>query len=189
MKSGRITGGTWRGRKLIFPESDAVRPTMDKTRLAMMNIASSRIAIDGIVVLDGFCGSGALGLESLSRGAVHAVFMDASKTALSCTRQNAEALEAGERITILPRRLDRTGFARPDNIEPARLFFLDPPYNQNLIPPALSHLADENWLAADALGLIEAGKKEEITLPAGFALEDQKHYGQTQVLIVQRTPL
>src|SRR5579871_5952285 len=97
----RITAGQWRGRKLAVPEGTAVRPTSDKVRQAIFNILLAHGLPRRAVVLDGFCGTGALGLEALSRGAAHATFIDKSRESLAFCRRNIAAVKAQEQCTIL----------------------------------------------------------------------------------------
>ena len=177
----RITAGEWRGRKLTAPEGDDVRPTSDKVRQAVFNILGGYGLPGDAAVLDGFCGTGALGLEALSRGARFCVFMDNSKESLSFTRRNVIAAGADERSLLLQRDVLKPG-ARPATVEVAGLLFLDPPYRKSLAGQALAALAEGGWLAAEAVCVVECESGLAAPLPPGFALLDDRSYGGTRVL-------
>jgi len=185
----RIVGGRHRGRRLEAPAGLAVRPTADRTREALFNILEhGRLAADGGVspllgarVLDGFCGSGALGLEALSRGAAHATFMDTSAVALAATRANAARLDEAARTTVL--RADPT---RPSPaVAPATIVLLDPPYGSGLAAPALSALAAARWIGDGATCAVEMGATEKFAPPAGFALLDERRYGKARLVFLR----
>jgi len=184
----RIVGGRHRGRRLAAPEGLAVRPTADRTREALFNIltqgrlARARASLAGARVLDAFAGTGALGLEALSRGAREAVFMENQAAALAALEANLAAL--GERDAGLVLRCDvlhppaETGGA-------CDLVLLDPPYGQGLAAPALSALAAAGWLAPGALVSVELIKGEEVTPPPGFEALDQRSYGKARLVILE----
>jgi 16S rRNA (guanine966-N2)-methyltransferase len=132
-------------------------------------------------VLDAFCGSGALGLEALSRGAAHATFMDTSRAALECARANAEILGETPHSTF---RMADAGRA-PAADEPVTLAFLDPPYGTGLAEAALASLADADWLAASALVTLEIGRDETFEAPARFEILDERATGAARILILR----
>ena len=185
----RIVGGRHRGRRLEAPAGLEVRPTADRTREALFNILDhGRFAADdgvsplsGARVLDGFCGSGALGLEALSRGAAHATFMDTSATAVAATRANAARLDEAARTTVL--RADPT--RPPPAPAPVGVVLLDPPYGSGLGAPALAALAAAGWIARDALCIVEVSAKEPFAPPAGFALLDERRYGKARLTFLR----
>ena len=184
----RIVGGSHRGRRLIAPPGDAVRPTSDRAREALFDILShGRLAEDGIpfadaTVLDAFAGTGALGLEALSRGAAEAVFIERDRDALAILRRNIEALGETARARILP----------GDAIRPPRgeiacaIAFLDPPYASGLAGPALAALTAAGWLAPDGLAVIETAAREKLAPPAGFTLVDERVYGAARLVFLRR---
>ena len=179
----RITAGLWRGRKLFAPEGLATRPTADKVRQAVFNIlAGYSLPVDA-AVLDGFCGTGALGLEALSRGARACVFIDQARESIDVCRRNIVACQAGEAAQLLQRDL-RVLDRPPAGVTPAALFFLDPPYRQNLIVPALEKLA-AGWLAPNAIGVVECEKETKPVWPTGFQQLDDRIYGQTRILLLR----
>ncbi len=179
----RIVAGSLRGKRLAAPEGEAVRPTADRTREALFDIlAGGRLTggvspLPGARVLDAFAGTGALGLEALSRGAAHVDFLERFAPALECLRANVRSLEAGERVRIH----DRDVLHPPQAAAPADLVFLDPPYNQGYAGPALEALLAAGWIAPHTLISLELLKSEEPELPADFALLDQRKYGKAKL--------
>ena len=156
----RIIGGEWRGRTLIGPPGRDTRPTADRVRQALFDMLlhadwGGRDVIDGARVLDGFAGTGALGLEALSRGAAHATFMEQDRAALRVLRSNVAHCGAEQRSTILGADVlaARAG-------QGCSLIFLDPPYRQNLIARAINRLRATGWIASGALIIAESGGDE-----------------------------
>jgi 16S rRNA (guanine966-N2)-methyltransferase len=185
----RIVSGRHRGRRLLAPPGAAVRPTSDRAREALFNILShGRFAADGIpfaeaAVLDAFAGTGALGLEALSRGAAEAVFIERDRDALTCLRRNIEALGEGNRALVMPGDATRP----PHGGRACAVAFLDPPYRSGLAAPALAALAAAGWIAADALAAIEIAARETLSPPAGFMLLDQRVYGAARLVLLRHT--
>jgi 16S rRNA (guanine966-N2)-methyltransferase len=183
----RVIGGSWRGRRLDAPAGRSVRPTSDRAREAIFNILAhgKHTGGDGspvpdAQVLDAFAGSGALGIEALSRGAVHATFLDRDPAALAAVERNLTALKGLDRATI--RRADCT--APPPASVPCDLVFLDPPYGEGLAAPALTALAAAGWIAKDALCIIEQQRDDAFELPEGFELLSERVYGKAKMLIL-----
>ncbi|WP_036264255.1 16S rRNA (guanine(966)-N(2))-methyltransferase RsmD [Methylocapsa aurea] len=181
----RIVGGSLRGRVLKGPAADAIRPTSDRLRETLFNILvhSYGDPIQGARVLDLFAGTGALALESLSRGATCATLVDQGAEAYALIRANVSALGLGDGARILRRDARKLGQA-PEG-ERYNLAFLDPPYGRGLAPPALIALRDGGWLEKDALVLVEENAQADVPLPEGFALLETRRYGDTQVLFVR----
>jgi 16S rRNA (guanine966-N2)-methyltransferase len=183
----RIVGGAHRGRRLVAPPGEAVRPTSDRAREALFNILShGRFATAGLPfadrpVLDAFAGTGALGLEALSRGASAAVFIENGREALSALRHNIGALEAEDRAHIVAG--DATRPPRAAMVCAAA--FLDPPYRSGLAAPALSALAAAGWLAPDALAVVEIAAREALQPPVGFAIIDERVYGAARLVFLR----
>ena len=169
-----------------MPHGKDTRPTSDRVREAIYNVLSHGfdLEFDGLTVLDVCAGTGALGLEALSRGAARAVFVDIAQPALACVAENVETLNEKARSTILRRDIKRFG-ARPASAEIAGLAFFDPPYRENMIPPALTGAAEGGWLADGAVIVVETADDEEIEIPAGFAALDERRYGKTLVRFVR----
>ncbi|NQV84307.1 MAG: 16S rRNA (guanine(966)-N(2))-methyltransferase RsmD [Rhodospirillales bacterium] len=184
----RIVGGRHKGRTLTAPDGKGLRPTADRVREAVFNILAHGIdgfILDGVTVVDVFCGTGALGLEAMSRGAGHGVFIDNNAGALACVRKNAGPLGLGREVTML--KLDATRLAPPPRAAqtPAALVFLDPPYDQDLAVPALLGLKDKGWLAEEALAVVEVAAKEAFEPPRGFELLVERTYGAARVLFLR----
>ncbi len=188
----RIVGGRFRGRRLESPADRAIRPTSDRVRQALFDHlahgaydAPEGAMPRGARVLDAFCGTGALGLEALSRGARRLTLIDRSATAIELARRNARGFEReDDEILILRRDTIRPGRAPG----PHDLAFLDPPYGEGLVLPALAALAADGWLAPDALVVVETGAKDAWTPPEGFAVRDERGHGAARITILQRDP-
>lgn len=153
----RIIAGQWRGRALIAPEGESTRPTADRVREALFSMLASRIgSFEGLRVLDGFAGTGALGLEALSRGAARAVFVERDGEALKALKANVAALKAP--ADIIPAPIESLGLAQA----PCDIIMLDPPYASGLGPVALARLQLQGWIAPFALISVETGRKESL---------------------------
>ena len=187
-RSVRIVGGSHRGRRLVAPPGEVVRPTSDRAREALFNILShGEFAADGSPfaerpVLDAFAGTGAVGLEALSRGAAAAVFIESERQALAALRRNVAALGEGDRAQIVAGDATRP----PRAALACAVAFLDPPYKSGLAAPALQALAAAGWLTPDALIVIEVAAREDFPLPAGFSLIDQRVYGAARLVFLRR---
>src|SRR5215468_8167293 len=151
----RIVGGRLGGRTLAAPKSQNIRPTSDRLRESLFNILAHRYgeAITGARVLDLFAGTGALGLEAISRGAAFALFVDDGAEARALIRANVEALGLGGVTRIFRRDATALGAAHP--LEPFSLVFVDPPYGKGLAERALAAAHAGGWLTADALIVVE----------------------------------
>lgn len=175
----RIVAGLYRGRILTAPAGLGTRPTGDRTRQAVFNIlehAAWMPPFEDSLVLDVFAGTGALGLEALSRGAPHAVFIERERAAAAACRENIGNLGVGDRSEILACDALRPP-QRPAHIAPRSLVFLDPPYGMDLGATALAALAERGWLAHDAVCVLEMAKKQQEQTPEGFTLLDERAYG------------
>jgi len=181
----RIVGGEFRGRPLATPRSDAIRPTTDRTREALFNILAHRFAdkLDGARVLDLFAGTGALGLEALSRGADFVLFVDDGAEARALLRGNVDALGAGGASKVYRRDATRLGPAHP--MEPFGLAFLDPPYGRGLAERALTSAHNGGWLTADALIVVEEAAGTAFATPEGFEEIERREYSDTQLVFLK----
>jgi 16S rRNA (guanine966-N2)-methyltransferase len=184
----RIVGGRHRGRRLFAPPGNTVRPTSDRAREALFDILShGHFAAEGIpfaeaAVLDAFAGTGALGLEALSRGAAEAVFFEQNPEALAALRRNVARLGESNRAQIRP--YDAT---RPPRAgKRCAVVFIDPPYRSGLAAPALAAIDAAGWLTSDALAVIEIGARQKLEAPACFALLDARVYGAARVVFLRR---
>jgi 16S rRNA (guanine966-N2)-methyltransferase len=176
----RITGGEFRNRRLAVPKGeDVIRPATDRIRQAIFNILGAKgIPRENCVVLDVFCGTGAIALEALSRGADTAIFIDAGAEALALTEANIKALKLESRCHIVRRTMPKIG-VKPSNILAADLVFVDPPYRKDLVASTLAALAEGGWIASGAMIVIETAEDETFDSPAAFTLSDRRSYGGT----------
>jgi 16S rRNA (guanine966-N2)-methyltransferase len=177
----RIIAGAWRGRTVIAPPGADTRPTADRVRQALFDMLAhapwgGRGLLEGAQVLDAFAGTGALGLEALSRGAGFATFLECDRAALGSLRANIGACRAGDRAAVLA--ADAT---QPPQGRPCTLIFFDPPYRRGLVQAALAGLSRAGWIAPGAVAVAETARDEEIALPATL-LADRTH-GATRVTV------
>ena len=180
----RIVAGRWRGRPLAGPKSQGVRPTADRLRETLFNILMHAYGdpVTGARVLDLFAGTGALGLEALSRGAAFALFVDAGAEARAIIRENVERLGAGGVSRIFRRDATKLGPAHP--AEPFALVFLDPPYGEGLAEKALAAARAGGWLADDALIVVEE-TTGAFAAPEGFAEIERRVYDDTELTFLR----
>jgi 16S rRNA (guanine966-N2)-methyltransferase len=177
----RIVGGSLSGRVLRAPAGAATRPTSEKVREALFNILANRVgSLEGVHVLDLFCGSGALGIEALSRGAAHATFVDAAKPALASTRENLAVLGVGDRALVVSG--DAVAHAaKLVPVVPWKLVFVDPPYKSDLATRAVLALPAANLIPGGTI-VIEHDRHNAPPDPLGSLLRtDQRRYGDTMV--------
>jgi 16S rRNA (guanine966-N2)-methyltransferase len=173
----RIIAGQWRGRPLRAPAGEATRPTADRVREALFSMLASRVgSFEGLQVADLFAGSGALGLEALSRGAAHCVFVENDRRAVDSIRANIAALGAsGE---VLARSAEHAALPRP-----ADLAFLDPPYGSGLAPAVLAKLA----IAPGGWVSVETGRGEAVAAE-GYEVDSERSYGKARITLLRKAP-
>ena len=179
----RIIAGRFKGRPLSAPKSREIRPTSDRLREAMFDILSHRFpeALDGARVLDLFAGTGALGLEALSRGAATALFVDNGAEARALIRGNVEALACGGVTRIF--RADASKLGKAPAGPAFTLVFLDPPYELGLANPTLNALVTGGWLARNAMVVVEESLKAEVAAPATLTKLEERPYGDTKITL------
>jgi 16S rRNA (guanine966-N2)-methyltransferase len=177
----RVVGGRLRGRALAGPKSAAIRPTADRLRESLFNILVHRYGdpVSGARVLDLFAGTGALGVEAISRGAAFALFVDDGAEARALVRQNVEALGLGGVTKIFRRDATRLGAAHP--VEPFGLAFADPPYGRGLAEAALGSARDGGWLLPGALVVVEEAAEAAFAAPDGFEELERRRYDDTEL--------
>jgi 16S rRNA (guanine966-N2)-methyltransferase len=182
----RIVGGRLRGHALAAPKSQAIRPTADRLRESLFNILAHAHGdpVTGARVLDLFAGTGALGLEALSRGARFALFIDDAAEARALIRANVTALGLGGATRIFRRDATRLGDAGP--VDPFALVFLDPPYRQGLAERALISARDGGWLMPDALIVVEEAADAGFVAPQGFTELERRRYDDTELVFLRR---
>lgn len=181
----RVVGGRLRGRPLAGPSDDAIRPTSDRLRESIFNVLEHGYddVTAGARVLDLFAGTGAMGLEALSRGATYATFVDESSRAIALIRTNLDKLGLSSQARLLRRDAGRLGPAGSE--PPATLLFCDPPYARALARPALERAAAGGWLAPGALAVIEEKAGCAPVLPVGFELVERRVWGDTEVVFAR----
>jgi len=184
----RIVGGKWRGRRIETPKDRTIRPSSDRVREALFNILDHRrLREDGesalldARVLDAFAGTGALGLEALSRGARHVTFMDNGIDALRVIQRNIAALDAAAETDVV--QTDCT--TPPPTKRGCSLVFLDPPYGADQAAPALAALARRGWIARGAVCCVELDARDDFACPGRFELLDERRYGRTRIVILR----
>jgi 16S rRNA (guanine966-N2)-methyltransferase len=184
----RVVGGRLRGRPLAGPKSDAIRPTSDRLRETIFNVLAHGYGdpVAGARVLDLFAGTGAMGIEALSRGAAFCVFVDDGAQPRGLIRENVEALGLGGATRLFRRDATRMGPAGPN--PPASLVFCDPPSGKDLAPRALRSCAEGGWLSPGALAVVEEAQGAAMTLPGGFEDLERREYGDTAVLFARYAP-
>jgi 16S rRNA (guanine966-N2)-methyltransferase len=178
----RIVAGKFRGRAIASPDHEGTRPTSDRVREAVFNIlahGTEDFELNGAHVLDLFAGTGALGLEALSRGAATCMFVDDSADASGIIRENVEAFGLTGATKIFRR--DATGLGEAGKYAGKSLVFLDPPYGRGLAEQALASLDTGGWLLDSAIAVIEERKGTALTLPSSFVIFDQRTWGDTHV--------
>jgi 16S rRNA (guanine966-N2)-methyltransferase len=181
----RIVGGRLGGRTLASPRSHAIRPTSDRLRESLFNILVHAYGdpVTGARVLDLFAGTGALGLEALSRGAAFALLVDDAAEARALLRENVASLGLGGVSRIFRRDATRLGPAHP--LEPFALVFLDPPYGKGLAEKALVSARDGGWLAPGALIVVEEAADAAFTVPVGFEELERRRYDDTEAVFLR----
>lgn len=176
----RIIAGAWRGRPLQAPAGRDTRPTSDRARETLFSMLQSRLgSFEGLRVADLFAGTGALGLEALSRGAAHCTFVEQDRAATETLKRNIAALGAGERTDV------RTGAVAgaPPPAQPCHLVLMDPPYGKGLAQQALARIADPLWLAPSAWISVETSG-EDVTIPPQLRLQVERRVGKAKLILL-----
>ncbi len=181
----RIGGGVFRGRRLATPRGRSIRPTSDRVREALFDILRHGLRSirsgplpDDARVLDVFAGTGALGLEALSRGASHVTFIEKDPAACRVIERNAWTLRVMERTALLRRDALRPA-TPPPGVPVADVLLMDPPYRSGLAAPALRALRARGWIARGGICVVEAAADDSLRPPRGFALADERRHGDT----------
>lgn len=181
----RIVGGEFRGRPLAAPRTNAIRPTSDRTREALFNVLAHRFGerLQGARVLDLFAGTGALGLEALSRGAAFCMFIEESAEGRGLIRTNVDSFGLQGRTKIFRR--DATGLGPAGTVQPFDLVFADPPYGKGLGEAALRSARAGGWLREEALCVVEEAATAPFEPGADFTLIDERNYGETIIRLME----
>ncbi len=176
----RIIAGTARGRKLISPEGREVRPTLDRVRESIFNMLTGSLAEAS--VLDLFAGSGALGLEALSRGAAHTVFVDKSNASVGIVNQNIKLTHFEKQSSVVLN--DFLTYLKQCN-EKFDIIFLDPPYAAGFLAPALDAIYHRKLLAENGFIVCELDASDEVICPSQFELYRNRKYGKARILLMK----
>ncbi len=177
----RIIAGAWRGRRLVAPAGDTTRPTADRTRETLFSMLTSRLgSFDGLAVADLFAGSGALGLEALSRGAASALFVEHDARALDAIRANVAALDAGARATVRAGSVMALGVARA----PLDLVLIDPPYRTGAGVVAIDKLARLGWIGPATWISLETAFNEDVVIK-GWAIDADRKVGKARITLLR----
>jgi 16S rRNA (guanine966-N2)-methyltransferase len=181
----RVVGGRLKGRNIAAPSSRDIRPTADRLRESVFNILIHAYddPIEDARVLDLFAGTGALGIEAVSRGAAFTLFVDNGAEARALLRNNVEALGLGGVTKVYRRDATHLGPAHP--VEPFALAFLDPPYGRGLGEKALASLRDGGWLTPGALLVVEESKAANFAAPDGFEQLERRAYDDTEFVFLR----
>lgn len=180
----RIIAGRFRGRQLTVPAGTDIRPTTDRMRERLFSILNhSRYpAMGGAHVADLFAGTGALGLEALSRGAAHATFVEQARGSLTCLRANIKTLKAEDETTVIASSAASISKAK----QPFDFIFLDPPYRMGLLPPVLMRLMEMGWLKRETAIVCELAADEPTDIPTSMTIIDDRKQGKQRLLILMQ---
>ena len=177
----RIIAGTWRGRPLSAPKGDATRPTADRTRETLFSMLNSRLGgFEELAVLDLFAGSGALGLEALSRGAASCTFVEQDRAAVDALKANIAKLDAAKRADVRAGSVMALGPAT----KPFDLVLADPPYGTGAADVAIDKLGRLGWIAPSAWISVETGKAESVEIK-GFAVDAERIIGKAKITLLR----
>jgi 16S rRNA (guanine966-N2)-methyltransferase len=180
----RIISGKWRGRSLATPAGETTRPTGDRTREALFSILTSRLgSFDGLVVADVFAGTGALGLEAMSRGAARAFFVDHDKYAIAAIRKNIATLGVERETELIPTAVSALGKARAA----CDLLMFDPPYESGGAGALIERMTRLGWAAPAAWATVETRYNETVSA-AGWVLDSERTYGKAKLSVLVREP-
>ena len=178
----RIIAGEWRGRTIDAPPGDTTRPTSDRTREGVFSMLASRLGtFEGRHVADLFAGTGALGIEALSRGAVRCTFVEKDRSALAMLQHNVGRFSAADRADI---RAQGVEYASPPSV-PCDIVFMDPPYASGLAEMALGRICNPGWVAPAGLVSVETNG-ERLAAPGGFSIEAERRFGKAHILLLRR---
>lgn len=180
----RIIAGEWRGRKLVTPKGEATRPTADRTRETLFNMLASRLgSFNDLEIADLFAGSGALGIEALSRGAAHCLFVEQEDAALKVIRENIAVLDTRARAEVRAGSVMSLGPAK----QACNLILLDPPYYSGAAIVALDRLQRLGWIEAGTWIAVETAFNEDVIVK-GLSIEKERKVGRAKLTLLQSTP-
>jgi len=177
----RIIAGEWRGRKLVSPEGRQTRPTADRTRETLFSMLASRLgSFEELRVADLYAGSGALGIEALSRGAGHATFVETDRAALRAIEANAKALGAGENVAV--RAMSAASLPVGQHFD---IVFADPPYAPGSGTAVVEAVAKAGWLAPGGWMAVETHRGDTVAPPEGWEVDAERDVGRARLTILR----
>ena len=177
----RIIAGEWRGRKLVAPEGRQTRPTADRTRETLFSMLASRLgSFEDFRVADLYAGSGALGLEALSRGAAHATFVETDRAAIKAIEANIATFDAGSRAAV--RNMSASSLSKS---HPFDLVFADPPYEPGSGTAAAAAVATSGWLPPGGWMAIETRRGDAVAPPDGWDIDAERDVGRARLTILR----
>ncbi len=177
----RIISGTWRGRRLVSPPGSATRPTADRAREALFSMLASRLgSFEELRIADLYAGSGALGLEALSRGGAHATFIETDRAAARAIEANIEALGAGDRALVRA-----VSAAHLPAASPFDLIFADPPYQPGSGSSVAKAVAAAGWLTPGGWMAIETSRGDPVVPPEGWTIDTERNVGRARLTLLQ----
>lgn len=177
----RIIAGEWRGRKLVAPAGRETRPTADRTRETLFSMLASRLgSFDGLRVADLYAGSGALGLEALSRGAGHATFVENERAAIKAIETNVKALDASDQVEVRP-----MSAARLSATQPFDIVLADPPYDPGSGSKVAAIVAKAGWLAEGGWMAVETHRGDAVSAPDGWEIEAERDVGRARLTLLR----
>ena len=180
----RIISGKYRGKKLLSPQSEGVRPTSDRARESVFNILNNRLesSWENYALLDVFCGTGAFALEAVSRGAKKVCLVDKN---IKNAELNVKLFPSEKDKIIL---IKANAESLPQTTQKYNLLFMDAPYNQGLSTPALESLHKNKWLEEGCLCIVEVEKNESIKIPPAFEVQEERIYGLAKFIFLAYHP-
>ena len=182
----KILSGRYKGKEIKSPSGRDVRPTLARTRESIFNILIHRfhLVFNELIILDLFAGSGSFGLESISRGSAHTIFVDNNSFSIKCINDNLARLGVLDKFTVIES--DAVEFGINKNLlGEVNLAFLDPPYSTNLIADSLLYICQNGYLQEDALVVIELARGESFDIVEGFSWEHEVSHGKTSVIFLR----
>ena len=185
----RIIAGAYRGRKLETAPGNRLRPTAERVREAIFNklthglLTDSGAPLTDLQVLDVFAGTGALGFEALSRGALRTTFFENDAAIARLIKRNAEHLNVANIVTVIRRDATKSGPAR----EPSGLVLMDAPYRSGITAAALGSLQQGGWIGGGAIVVVEVARDEHLDPPSGFEMIDDRRYGAARIIFLWAT--
>lgn len=178
----RVIAGKHKGRRIDCLEGKAIRPTSDMMRGAVFNMLNFNVDWEATNVLDICCGTGAFGIEALSRGAAFVGFVDSSRESIEMTRHNLSKLGDDDKVSVMQHSIENLPIAK----KKYHVIYIDPPYFAGLVPKALRNLRDKGWVADNAIILAEMAERDKITAMDGYEITNERRYGNSKLVTLKK---